>query len=114
MAQDSITIERIDQEPFVVRRGDRVKVWFHQGYFKPMQVVGISPTRNMIRVSSSDAVRKVGFEVFKAFVFPPDPEPAPPKQKGAASLSGQCSSGSGSSCKGRVLEWNTLGRVSSA
>lgn len=87
MAQDSITIERIDQEPFVVRRGDRVKVWFHQGYFKPMQVIGISPTRNMIRVSSSGAVRKVGFEVFKAFVFPPDPEPAPPKQKGAANLS---------------------------
>lgn len=71
----SITINRVDQEPFTVKRGDRVRVYLGkdeagQSRFEEMTVIGVSPTKKTVRVVSDNAVRTGGVEYDQGHVYP--------------------------------------------
>lgn len=82
----SITINRVGQEPFTVKRGDRVRVYLGkdetgQSRFEEKTVIGVSPTKKTVKAASDNAAKTGGVEYDQGNIYPLEKkiEPAQPK-----------------------------------
>lgn len=76
VSDNTMTIERVGQEPFTLKRGDRVRVFVGRdsnghSIFNERTVVGISQTKGTVKVKSDNAVSGNGVEYEKGYIYPP-------------------------------------------
>lgn len=81
-------VERVNHAPFVVNKGDRVKVWMSHGKFSHGTVAGISVANRQARVIHDGSVKNAGVWHAQDTLYPPDVEaPTVKKEERRAPLS---------------------------
>ncbi len=82
--KNSLTITRVDQEPFTVRKGDTVRRFIGRGgkaEWDEVKVLGISKAKNEVRIGNEDWINKKGMWVSLAHIYPLEKPPVEPISK---------------------------------